>query len=120
MRRRWTDDTPGDVEVGVHYNREDELMIADMLIPLTHDEAVERCETFGINPDFVRQMDEGGYTYYTCKNWNEETRQCGVYDARPDMCATYPYGSPCFHCASDGGCKTQGGWRKRDADREVA
>lgn len=116
MRRRWTDDTQGDVSLGDHYNGLDELMLADMLIPLTHDEARERAATFGINPEFVDEAINGGYDkLYTCKNWNEETRECGVYESRPDMCATYPYGSPCYHCSESGGCKPQTGWRKRKA-----
>lgn len=36
MRQRWEDHPPGDVTVG-GYNGYDELMIANMLIPLTRE-----------------------------------------------------------------------------------
>lgn len=113
MREVWEEAPGADWEVGQWANGIDQLMIADMLIPLTREQAEERAARFGIRDDFVGRALADGRDLYTCKNWNEETRACGVYDARPDMCATYPYAAPCFHCTADGGCKEQTGWRRR-------
>lgn len=51
---------------------------------------------YGINPDSrtppspTRQ----GH-WYTCSNFNKETRGCNIYQTRPDMCRDYPYSEPC-------------------------
>lgn len=111
MRESWSDFSD-DISVDGR-NGLDCLMIADMLIPLATDEAKDRCEQFGIDPKYVDLYEAEGMQGYTCKNWNEETRECGVYESRPDMCATYPYARECFHCGSDGGCANQSGWRRK-------
>lgn len=92
------------------YNGNDGMMIANMLIPLTEAETVERVEKWGLNPNIVK-ID--GDHMFRCKHFDEETRQCTVYDARPDMCATYPYGREegCGHCGAKGGCTNGSGWR---------
>jgi Fe-S-cluster containining protein len=43
--------------------------------------------------------------WYTCKNFNKETRGCNIYETRPKMCSDYPYGHPCQYkdCAWDEG-----------------
>lgn len=33
--------------------------------------------------------------YYTCRNFNKETRNCMNYENRPHMCRNYPYGRKC-------------------------
>lgn len=68
-------------------------MLGEMLIPLTYEEATERAARFGVgNIDKMKDA-----PLYTCKNWDEETRLCTVYDERPDMCRYYPYGRECDH-----------------------
>lgn len=69
-------------------------MIVAMVIPLEDDEAIERYARLGygtLPPDYFAD----GLGLYTCRNWNEETRLCGIYDTRPVMCRDYPYGLPC-------------------------
>lgn len=36
--------------------------------------------------------------WYTCLNWDKESKLCKIYDERPQMCRDYPYDSPCVHC----------------------
>lgn len=38
-----------------------------------------------------------GY-WYTCKNWDTETRLCTIYETRPQMCRDFPYMDPCINC----------------------
>lgn len=33
--------------------------------------------------------------YYTCKYFDDRTRNCGNYENRPKMCKDYPYGRNC-------------------------
>lgn len=109
MRARVEANTPGDLEVGATTgitNGPDDLMIADMLVPLTIHEAADRADRFGINKKLLPAEN-----LYTCRHWNEETRECGVYDARPVMCASYPYGKKCAHCDCEGGCE-QKDWKR--------
>lgn len=37
----------------------------------------------------------GGEHYYTCRNYDWESGNCGIYEQRPDMCRDYPYGGRC-------------------------
>lgn len=30
--------------------------------------------------------------WYTCRNFDKETRNCKIYDSRPRMCRDFPYG----------------------------
>lgn len=116
MRRQWEDAPYADWDrIHAAGNGADQLMIADMLVPLTDEEADERCERFGIDPNFPALCAANGQKQlYTCKNWDEETKLCTVYEARPDMCATYPYAKTCFHCKVEGGCTNGPGWRKEE------
>lgn len=61
-------------------------LLGFMLRQLTHDEAVERRQRFGVKlpvyPDTV---------YYRCIYWDESTRLCTAYRDRPEMCSDYPY-----------------------------
>ena len=73
--------------------------LADMLITLTADEAVERARRFEVTPpegfDLVAWAEMG--QLYTCRHWDEETRLCTVYEDRPEMCREYPYAGRCQH-----------------------
>jgi Fe-S-cluster containining protein len=81
-------------------NIQDHDYLADMLIPLNLVEAAERLESFGVEPHWA---DEAGFDWagryvndptrrlMTCRHFDEETRLCGAYDSRPQMCRNYPY-----------------------------
>lgn len=88
------------IEENGHYNGPDGWLIADMLIPLSSDEAKERCRRFRIDPSFVNLCEEQDLKLYTCRHWDENTHECGIYETRPGMCAHYPYGKACWHCGS--------------------
>lgn len=92
------------IEDNGDYNGLDGMMIANMLIRLTPAEARERAERFGISAPESTEMQKWteDTPLYTCKNWDEDTRLCKVYEVRPKMCADYPYGKPCGHgCGFD-------------------
>ena len=36
--------------------------------------------------------------WYTCSNYDTETKLCKIYKDRPKMCRDFPYDSPCPHC----------------------
>ena len=46
-----------------------------------------------------RENPDTGLGVFTCKNFNPETRDCGIYDSRPKMCRAYP---------GSGGCQREG------------
>lgn len=82
--------------------KRDDLFIADMLIGLTADEAQVRVDRFGVDmseamTQSVHDLVELGYSLYTCKHWDEDTRLCTAYDERPKMCQEYPYTKKCEH-----------------------
>lgn len=31
-----------------------------------------------------------GDNHFTCRNWDPETKLCGIYEKRPDMCRNFP------------------------------
>jgi Fe-S-cluster containining protein len=70
-------------------------------------------EKSALRPDGETDTEEAHY--YTCRNFDRETRNCRIYDHRPKMCANYPYGNPCFYKACTmrltcaGGTATTGG-----------
>jgi len=77
--------------------------IRDMLVPLTPKEARERHERFSGKKVAAFSWKHRGH-HFTCKNWDEETRLCKVYETRPQMCRDYPYGQECQHgCGACGG-----------------
>lgn len=83
----------------------DGAQIRDMLIPLTPKEAKARYERFSGRkvPRGVFGWKHRGH-FFTCKNWDEDSRLCKVYETRPSMCKGYPYGKPCEHgCGFSGG-----------------
>lgn len=78
------------------------LDLAAMLIPLTVEAANIRQEQFvrGTKTGFTGQDD--GHLYM-CSHWDEETRLCGIYEDRPPMCRTFPYGKLCRYGCSCAG-----------------
>lgn len=44
-----------------------------------------------------------GYKYFTCNNWDRETRKCMIYSSRPRACRDYPQYEPrgCQWCGSN-------------------
>jgi Fe-S-cluster containining protein len=73
--------------------------IADMLVPLSPEQAKARHERFGVGyarTEYGRAVASGRY-WYTCKHWNEDTKLCGAYDDRPMMCREFPYDNECEH-----------------------
>jgi Fe-S-cluster containining protein len=65
--------------------------IAQMIVPLTQDEADARMDRLG----YDRVVQGEGYGLFTCAHWDEGSRQCGIYADRPDMCRKYPYDEAC-------------------------
>ena len=92
--------TPDHLRDAPAYNRQD--YIADMLVPLTNEEGIERFRRLGYGeleemPTWAGVAEEPDGHLYTCRHWDEETRLCGAYEMRPPMCADYPYGGECSH-----------------------
>ncbi|HYQ12165.1 MAG TPA: YkgJ family cysteine cluster protein [Solirubrobacterales bacterium] len=80
---------------------EERAQIAEMVIPLTPKEANERNAALGGDAPYRWARDRG--RVFTCKHWDEETRLCGIYEDRPDMCRKFPYDKPCcFGCSCKG------------------
>lgn|SRR5512146_2843399 len=76
--------------------------LSAMLVSLTVEEGNQRRLDLieGVVPTFD-QRDEGHV--FMCSNWNEETRLCEIYEERPLMCRTFPYGESCrYGCACVG------------------
>lgn len=69
--------------------------IGAMVVELTPEEARERHERFGGQVAADRFRDEDAGHHFTCRNWDEATRRCRIYDERPAMCADFPYGRAC-------------------------
>lgn len=78
---------------------EDGLDLLAMLVPLTHEEAVERRARFGADQVLV----DPDTTYFRCVHWDETTRLCTNYENRPGMCRAYPYSDHGGQC-DYGGC----------------
>lgn len=78
---------------------EESKFIADMLIPLSEEEARERIDKYGMPYTYEEATATAGRLLYTCRHWDSETRLCTAYEQRPWMCRTYPYGRGCtFGC----------------------
>lgn len=95
----------------------DGAQIRDMLIPLTPKQARERYERFSGTPTRAYKWKHRGH-FFTCKNWDEETRLCKIYEDRPAMCRDYPYGQECQHgCGACGGLPTTDRMKIREEQR---
>jgi len=69
-------------------NAREWLTILGMIVPLTHEEAVERAHRLAGLPEDASLSE--GVPHFACRHWDEETRLCTIYDQRPWMCRTYP------------------------------
>jgi Fe-S-cluster containining protein len=79
---------------------DEDRFLADMLVKLTPEEAMERGLRHEVDPPTgfdLREWSEHTGPLYTCRHWDEETRLCTVYDQRPRMCRDYPYAGRCQH-----------------------
>lgn len=88
-------------DVGVK-DSEEAIALADMLIPLTVEEANARQAEHvrGTLTGFT-DADEG--RLYACRHWDAETRLCGIYEDRPPSCSAFPYGRGCrYGCSCEG------------------
>lgn len=84
---------------------EEFLTIANMLIYLEPDDKPNE-ETGDLG------------AWYTCKNWDTETRRCMIYETRPMMCRGYPYGKECTSCGST--CGTTEDWYEKEKAIKLA
>lgn len=104
LRARWTG-VMGPLTEEESRMERDALYIADMLVPLSPSQAIQRFQDFGFAPDAGKDFDLRDWldrdTAYTCRHWDEQTKLCTAYEDRPKMCADYPYGQP---CSLDGAC----------------
>jgi Fe-S-cluster containining protein len=66
--------------------------LAAMVLPLTGAALDDRAERFGLPP-----QNHTGTHHFTCRNWDEDTKLCNVYDDRPWLCREYPYLGVCQH-----------------------
>lgn len=75
------------------------VRLKDILVPLTQLEAHVRIAQVGSG--FLAQVpDPGNGEWFTCNQWDKETKRCKVYERRPIMCRDFPYGKRCEHSAS--------------------
>ena len=78
-------------------------LIGFMLRPLSDEELWARRERYGLS--LPREESE---VYYRCVYWDEETRLCGAYANRPDMCRDYPYPLTRGDAGCEHGCDCKG------------
>ena len=80
------------------------------LIPVTPRDLLRIARHFGLSPEaaakrFTKMIDgERGLRHRqdhiyksTCAFLDQEKRRCGAYEARPEVCRTYPSGNRCGH-----------------------
>lgn len=103
FRVPYTIEQLADADVG-DQDKAEALDLAAMLIPLTVEQANDRQNQYvrGSKTGFT-DYDEG--FLYKCRHWDEETRLCRIYDDRPPMCRTFPYGRPCRYGCSCAGTR---------------
>jgi Fe-S-cluster containining protein len=83
-------------EIRADVDDPDSATVADMLIPLTHRQAVARAKKFGAPRGVVTKYPNGPKSqWYTCRHWDEATMLCTIWERRPEMCRGYPYGGTC-------------------------
>jgi Fe-S-cluster containining protein len=79
----------------------DDLLLLQILRPISDDEAEARGLTYDVRGSFGRSLrginERPKNGYYTCRAWDEDTRLCTIYEDRPNMCRGYPYGNACSH-----------------------
>jgi Fe-S-cluster containining protein len=97
MLRRWAQEG-----IAVNGTLEETKMLVGMLIPLTKEALLDGWKR---------------YFFYTCKNFNTQTRKCMVYDKRPSLCRTYPDDTLCSK-TMQGGCGMTCGTEVVEARRQ--
>jgi Fe-S-cluster containining protein len=62
-------------------------MVAEMVIPIQNEAVVHNGKR---------------YFWFTCKNFDKQTRRCRIYEKRPSLCRSYPdkYGEEPIKCSS--------------------
>ena len=101
-------DVPHDRADEIRDRMEDGEQIADMVVPLSVAEANERLERFGADREYER--DAEGFVYM-CRNFDEATGLCTIYDQRPQMCRDYPYARGCeYECGYCSSADVVGKW----------
>lgn len=94
--------TPEEIDTFLRTKAWDGVQIADMVIPLRPLVA----GTVLPNGDTVPEGFIGSGWIFTCKHFDPATNNCGIYETRPRMCRSFPYGSRCEHgdrCTWDAG-----------------
>lgn len=79
------------------------LQVANMVIPkdMTLEE-IDALYTFNeivSNQDLLNTVKKLEGRFYTCKNFNKETKDCNIYESRPKMCSSFPN-----ECLPEGKC----------------
>jgi Fe-S-cluster containining protein len=46
--------------------------------------------------------------HLSCRHFDTATRRCGIYEARPRMCSSYPNGGTCEFCGAIGTPEEEG------------
>lgn len=81
----------------------------DFILPLSPSELHTRVEEHKDNDLIARMvLYKGKYRavdrnfpgepeahHYTCRHFDKATRNCAIYEQRPDMCRDHPYNKPC-------------------------
>ena len=90
----------------------------EMLIPLSRQKATARAKKFGVGTDMWKGSK---HQVYMCRFWDEETRLCGIYERRPQMCRDYPYDHACTQedCCYVPDDKTRYEWAVRHDNTQV-
>ena len=91
-------------------DKNDGGIIADMLLPVTQEDAALYKEHFfpfgrGISTKTAQH-------HYLCRHWDESTRLCGIHDSKPEVCRDYPYDAPCVYCGFEESEDVIAKWRK--------
>ena len=82
--------------------------LLQMLVPLTSEIALLRLQRLGFTPA-GDGVPGAGRAIFSCRNWDEVTRLCTIYDRRPWLCWHYPDPEHvCMHC----------GWQRTLTDRD--
>ena len=80
-------DTPHDRLDEIRDTWRDGERIAEMVVPLSVADANARLDRFGAERMYHADCEAH---LYTCRNFDDATRLCTIYDERPEMCRVYP------------------------------
>ena len=88
----------GLVSGAVNEQHEDGMVrLKEILVPLTELEAQVRIAQVG---SALLSQVVSDDEWFTCNQWDSETKRCKVYERRPIMCRDFPYGRQCEHSKS--------------------